>query len=402
MRSDVWLSASMQELGLVDLSLPIMSFQTIANKYVCDVPVYEPGRPIEEVARELGLNPKSVIKLASNENPLGPSPKALAAMRKALATAHLYPDGGGFYLREGIARKLNGGGRDPSTALRARAARPYLGIENIILGTGSNEIIEFLYHAFVAPGDEIIAGDRAFVIYAIMAKMFQARCVEVPFKGLTHDLKAMLAAITPRTKLVFVANPNNPTGTRVTNAELDEFIRRLPSHVIAVLDEAYIEFLDDPPPSIEYAMKGNVVVLRTFSKIVGLAGLRIGYGVAQKECIDLLQRVRQPFNTNAIAQVGALASLDDTAHIRKTKALTRRGLAYLAKEFKRLKLEYVPSCANFMLVNVGDGDEICRALQRRGVIVRPMRGYKMPAWVRVTVGTMEENRRFIKALKGEL
>jgi histidinol-phosphate aminotransferase len=372
-----------------------MNFQSLANRYVCDVPVYEPGRPIEEVARELGLNPKSIIKLASNENPLGPSPKAVAAMRKALATSHLYPDGGGFYLRQALAEKLNGGG--------LAGARPSkVEIDNIILGTGSNEIIEFLYHAFVSPGDEIIAGDRAFVIYAIMAKMFQARCIEVPFKGHTHDLKAMLAAITPKTKLVFVANPNNPTGTRVTNAELDEFIRALPSHVMAVLDEAYIEFLDDPPPSIDWALKHNVVVLRTFSKIVGLAGLRIGYGMAQKECIDLLQRVRQPFNTNAIAQAGALAALDDTAHIRKTKAMTRRGLAYLEKEFERLKLEYVPSCANFILVNVGDGDAIFRGLQRRGVIVRPMRGYKMPAWVRVTVGTMEENRRFIGALREEL
>ncbi len=368
---------------------------------MCDVPVYEPGRPIEEVARELGLNPKSVIKLASNENPLGPSPKAVVAMRKALATSHLYPDGGGFYLRQALAKKLNGGGSARSTSLRAISSGA-VEIDNIILGTGSNEIIEFLYHAFVGPGDEIIAGDRAFVIYSIMAKMFQARCVEVPFRGHTHDLKAMLAAITPKTKLVFVANPNNPTGTRVTNPELEDFIRRLPAHVIAVLDEAYIEFLDDPPPSITWVLKHNVVVLRTFSKIVGLAGLRIGYGVAQKECIALLQRVRQPFNTNAIAQAGALAALDDTAHIRKTKAVTRRGLAYLYREFDRLNLEYVPSCANFVLVNVGDGDEIFRGLQRRGVIVRPMRGYKMPGWVRVTVGTMEENRRFVGALKQAL
>jgi histidinol-phosphate aminotransferase len=183
---------------------------------------------------------------------------------------------------------------------------------------------------------------------------------------------------------------------------LEEFIRVLPAHVMAVLDEAYIEFLDDPPASIEWALKRNVVVLRTFSKIVGLAGLRIGYGVAQKECIDLLHRVRQPFNTNAVAQAGALAALGDTAHVRKTKALTRRGLAYLYREFDRLKLEYVPSCANFVLVNVGDGNEVFRGLQRRGVIVRPMRGYKMAAWVRVTVGTMEENRRFIGALKQEL
>lgn len=361
-----------------------MNFQSLANRYVCDVPVYEPGRPIEEVAREMGLNPKSIIKLASNENPLGPSPKAVVAMRKALATSHLYPDGGGFYLRQGLAKKLG------------------CETDNIVLGAGSNEIIEFLYHAFVGPGDEIIAGDRAFVIYAIMAKMFQARCVEVPFKGHTHDLKAMLAAITPKTKLVFVANPNNPTGTRVTNAELDEFIRRLPAHVVAVLDEAYIEFLDDPPPSIEYALKHNVVVLRTFSKIVGLAGLRIGYGVAQKECIALLQRVRQPFNTNAIAQAGALAALDDAAHTRSTKTVTRRGLAYLYREFDRLKLEYVPSCANFVLVNVGHGDKAFVGLQQRGVIVRPMRGYKMAGWVRVTVGTMEENRRFIAALREEL
>ncbi len=361
-----------------------MSFKSIANQFVCDVPVYEPGRPIEEVARELGLNPKTIIKLASNENPLGPSPKAVAAMRKALATAHLYPDGGGFYLRQALAKKLS------------------CGIDNIILGAGSNEIIEFLYHAFVGPGDEVVAGDRAFVIYSIMAKMFQARCIEVPFRGHTHDLKAMLSAITPKTKLVFIANPNNPSGTRVSNAELDEFIRQLPAHVIAVLDEAYIEFLDDPPPSIEYAMKRNVVVLRTFSKIVGLAGLRIGYGVAQAECIALLQRVRQPFNTNAVGQVGALAGLGDAAHIRKTKALTRRGLAYFYREFKRLKLEYVPSHANFVLVNVRDGDEIFRGLQRRGVIVRPMRGYKMPGWVRVTVGLPLENRRFIAALEKEL
>ena len=357
-----------------------MSIQSLANKYICDVPVYEPGRPIEEVAREMGLNPKSIIKLASNENPLGPSPKAVAAMRKALATSHLYPDGGGFYLRQAIAEKL---GRATSrlsagSARPSESGRPSISIDNIILGAGSNEIIEFLYHAFVSPGDEIIAGDRAFVIYAIMARMFQARCVEVPFRGHTHDLKAMLAAITPRTKLVFVANPNNPTGTRVTDAELDDFIRRLPAHVMAVLDEAYIEFLDDPPPSIEYAMKRNVVVLRTFSKIVGLAGLHIGY-----------------------AQAGALAALDDAAHIRKTKAVTRRGLAYLYREFERLKLEYVPSCANFVLVNVGDGDEVFRGLQRRGVIVRPMRGYKMPEWVRVTVGTAEENRKFIRALEQE-
>ena len=346
--------------------------------------MYEPGRPIEEVARELGLKPAGIIKLASNENALGPSPKALAAMRRALASAHLYPDGDCFYLRQALAKKL---GVEPG---------------NLVLGTGSNEVIEFVYHAFIAPGDEVVVGDRAFVIYSIMARVFRAKCVEVPLAGHTHDLKAMRAAISDRTKLVFVANPNNPTGTRVSNAELAAFIESLPAQVICVLDEAYIEFLDDPPPSVAWALKRNVVVLRTFSKIVGLAGLRIGYGVAQKEGTDFLQRVRQPFNVNAIAQAGALAALGDAGHIRKTKTMTRRGLAFLEKEFTKLKLEFVPSCANFVLVNVADGGKVFHGLQRRGVIVRPMYAYKMPAWIRVTVGLPEENRRFISALKDEL
>lgn len=358
-----------------------MSYASLARQYICDVPVYEPGRPIEEVAREHGLDPRRIVKLASNENALGPSPKAVAAMRRALKSAHLYPDGGAFYLRRALAKQLG------------------VEMDNIILGTGSNEIIEFLYHAFVAPGDEVVAGDRAFVIYAIMAKMFEAKCVEVPFRDLhTHDLDAMREAITARTKLVFIANPNNPSGTRVSNEALDRFIRSLPPHVVCVLDEAYYEFLDDPPPSIQYAMTRNVVVLRTFSKIVGLAGLRIGYGVAQKDCIALLQRVRQPFNVNAVAQAGALAALGDRQHIRRTLRMTRAGLRYLYREFERLKLEYVPSCANFVLVRVGNGAAVFEALQRRGVIVRPMGGYKLPEWIRVTVGLPEENRRFIREL----
>ena len=357
-----------------------MSFQSLTTRYICDVPVYEPGRPIEEVAREHGLNPSRIIKLASNENPLGPSPKAVAAMRRALKTTHLYPDGGSFYLRQALARKL---GVEP---------------DNLIFGAGSNEVIEFIYHTFVAPGDEVVVGDRAFVIYAIMAKMFQAKCVEVPFRGHTHDLDAMRAAITRKTKLVFIANPNNPTGTRVSNVALAKFIRSLPAHVICVLDEAYYEFLNASPPSIRWALERNVIVLRTFSKIVGLAGLRIGYGVAQKDCIALMQRVRQPFNVNAIAQAGALAALGDDAHIRKTRTLTRQGLKYLYREFDRLGLEYVSSHANFVLVRVGNGGGVFQELQRRGVIVRPMAGYKMPEWIRVTVGLPEENRKFVREL----
>mgnify|MGYP003335209983 CR=1 FL=1 len=361
-----------------------MNFPTLANKYVCDIPVYEPGRPIEEVAREMGLKPAGITKLASNENALGASPKALAAMRAALKSAHLYPDGGAFYLRHVLAKKL---GVEPG---------------NLVFGSGSNEVIEFLFHAFVAPGDEVVVGDCAFVIYKFMCAMFQARCVEVPFQNFTHDLRAMRVAISPKTKLVFIANPNNPTGTRVPNAELDWFIRNLPPHVICVLDEAYIEFLDDPPPSIRYALNHNVVLLRTFSKIVGLAGLRIGYGVAQPDCIKLLERVRQPFNVNAVALAGAQAALGDAAHIRKTKTLTKRGLRYFEREFTRLGLEWVPSVANFMLVRLGDGDRVFRGLQQRGVIVRPMRGYKLPEWVRVTVGLPAENEKFIGALQEEL
>ncbi|MBM3859930.1 MAG: histidinol-phosphate transaminase [Verrucomicrobia bacterium] len=358
-----------------------MNYSRLANQFICDVPVYEPGRPIEEVAREHGLDPRRIVKLASNENALGPSPKAVAAMRAALKTAHLYPDGSGFYLRRALAKKLG------------------VGMDNIILGCGSNEIIEFLYHTFVAPGDEVVVGNRAFVIYAIMAKMFQAKCVEVPFRHLhTHDLDAMREAITLKTKLVFVANPNNPSGTRVTNEALDKFINSLPPHVVCVLDEAYYEFLDDPPSSIGYAMNHKVVLLRTFSKIAGLAGLRIGYGIAHKDCIILKHRARQPFNVNSIALTGALAALSDPQHIRNTKRLTREGLRFLYSEFERLKLEYVPSAANFVLVRVGHGAAVFESLQRRGVIVRPMGGYKLPEWIRVTVGRPEENRRFIRGL----
>jgi histidinol-phosphate aminotransferase len=358
--------------------------RNIALPHIEGLASYEPGRPIEEVARELKLRPASIIKLASNENPLGPSPKAVAAMRRALATAHLYPDGGGYYLRRGLAKQLG------------------VGMENIILGAGSNEIIEFLFHAFVAPGDEIVCGDRAFVIYKLCAAMFQARAVEVPFRNHTHDLEAMLAACNGRTKIVFISNPNNPTGTRVDNATLYRFLDRVPNHTIIALDEAYFEFLDDAPDTIRYVTSRrapNIIVMRTFSKIVGLAGLRIGYGVTSPEMVGLLNRVRQPFNVNSIAQAGALASLGDRAHIQRTRRLNQQGLDYLGGEFGKMKLEFIPSVANFICVRVGDGRAVFEKLQKRGVIVRPLAGYKMPEWVRVTVGTMPENRRFIRELK---
>jgi histidinol-phosphate aminotransferase len=327
-----------------------------------------------------------VIKLASNENPLGPSPKALAAMKAALPNVHLYPDGGGFYLRQGLAKHLG------------------VEMENIILGNGSNEIVEFLAHAFLKPGDNLVCGDRAFVVYLLIGQQFNNRVIEVPFRNHAHDLDAMLRAVTPQTKLVFVANPNNPTGTRVSNAELYRFMERVPDHVIVVLDEAYYEFLDDPPDSVRYVKTGRpkTVLMRTFSKIVGLAGLRIGYGIAPKECIGILQKTRQPFNVNSIVQAGALASLDDREHIERTRKMNVEGRRYLESQFAAMGLEYVPSAANFVLVKVGDGAKVTTNLQRRGIIVRPMGGYKMPEWVRVTVGTREQNERFLSALKQEI
>jgi histidinol-phosphate aminotransferase len=353
-----------------------------AHQFVLDLVAYEPGKPVEELAREMGLEPSAIIKLASNENPLGPSPKALDAMREALERANFYPDGGGWALRGAIAEKL--------------------GLEraNVILGNGSNEIIEFLGHAFLEPGAEVVTAKHAFAVYTLMAQLFGATTVEVEDPGYTHDLEAMLAAITPRTRQVFIANPNNPTGTLVGQAEIDAFMARVPEHVVVVFDEAYHEFLDNAPDVIKYVREGrNVVVMRTFSKIQGLAALRIGYALAPAKLAEVLQKTRQPFNANAIAQAGATAGIRDDEHMRRTRELTHEGRNYLQTEFAAMGLTFVPSYANFVLVRVGDGDAVFQALLRQGIIVRAMRSYKLPEWIRVSVGTMEQNRRFIEALR---
>ena len=359
-----------------------MSLWNTAHPWLRELVSYEPGKPIEDVARELGLQPHEIIKLASNENPLGPSPKALAAMREMLERAHFYPDGGGYYLREAIARKF--------------------GFErgNVILGCGSNEIIEFIGKAFLNPGDEIVAARHAFVVYKLMATLFGATTIEVPDPHFAHDLDAMAAAITPKTKEVFIANPNNPTGTLIAQEEIDRFMDRVPEHVIVVFDEAYYEFLENPPDTLKFVREGrNVVVLRTFSKIQGLANLRIGYGLAKTELIDVLQKTRQPFNVNGIAQAGALAGLADDEHQRKTREITIAGRDFLQREFAALGLEYVPSFANFVLVRVGDGKAVFQALTKRGVIVRDMNSYGLPEWIRVSIGTMPQNERFLAELK---
>ena len=354
------------------------------NPALRTLPVYQPGRPIEEVARELGLLPDDIIKLASNENPLGPSRLAVKAMRQALVKANLYPDGNAFYLKQKLAAKL---GVAPA---------------NLIFGNGSNEILEFIGHALLSPSAEVVVSQYCFAVYPIVAALFGSKLVTVPAKNYGHDLDAILAAITPNTRVVFVANPNNPTGTAVSPEALSAFINAVPRNVLIALDEAYIEFLDkalDLLPEIRAGARPNLLLMRTFSKIYGLAGLRLGYGIGHPDLIAEFEKIRQPFNINAVAQAGALAALDDTAHADKTRRNNSRGLKLYARAFRKLGLEFVPSFANFILVRVGDGQRVFTELQKLGVIVRPMASYQLPEFVRISIGTPKENKRCLDALK---
>lgn len=357
------------------------------NAALKDFPSYQPGRPIEEVARELGRPAADIIKLASNENPLGPSPAALAAMREVLVNIHLYPDGNAFYLKQKLAEKVQ------------------LPPEQIILGNGSNEIIEFVGHAYMAPSVDVVVSQYCFAVYPLVARLFNANLITVPARNYGHDLDAMRAAITPRTRVVFVANPNNPTGTVVARTELEPFVARVPEHVLLVLDEAYLEFLDDPadfPALLRQGARPNLLLMRTFSKIYGLAGLRLGYGLGHPDLVAALEKVRQPFNINSLAQAGALAALSDLDHVRRTRENNQAGLRFFGQAFRALGLEFIPSAANFILVRVGDGQRVFEAVQRQGVIVRPMGGYGLGEWVRITVGTPPENERCLKALERAL
>lgn len=364
------------------MSLP---FQT--NPALEKLPVYQPGRPIEEVARELNIPADSIIKLASNENPLGPSRLALAAMKKAVTHAHLYPDGNAFYLKQKLATKL---GITPA---------------HLALGNGSNEIIEFLGHVLLSPEAEVVVSQYCFAVYPIVTALFGAKLVSVPAKNFGHDLDAMLAAITPKTRIIFVANPNNPTGTTVTPEALQRFIDAVPANVVIALDEAYIEFLADKldlVPAIAAGKYPNLVLMRTFSKIYGLAGLRIGYGIGNPELIAAIEKVRQPFNINAISQVGALAALDDTKHVERTQRINQRGMRFFVKACKQLKLESLTSAANFILIRVGDGASVFTTMQKLGVITRPMGGYQLGEWLRISIGTPKENARCLAALRQAL
>ncbi len=364
---------------------PDISITSLARPAVLTQPVYEPGKPIEDVARELGLDPATIIKLASNENPLGATPLGIAAAKAAAERMELYPDGGAVRLRARLARHLE------------------LTPDQVVVGNGSNEILELLGHVFLGPGDEAVMGERAFAVYKLVTLLFGARVVEVPLVNHAHDLAAMRAAITPRTKLVFLPNPNNPTGTANTAAEILAFAGSLPPHVVFVYDEAYAEYVENPADLRPLIAAGRkIVCTRTFSKIYGLAGLRLGYGYGPRDLIALLHRVRQPFNINAIALAAGEAALDDTAWVRRSRAINAAGLKQLAAGFARLGLEFIPSTGNFITVRVGEGARVFAELQKRGVIIRPMASYAMPEWVRITVGDETQNARCLRELAAVL
>lgn len=357
-----------------------------SKDFISDLRVYEPGKPIEEVARELGFDDLAeIVKVASNENELGPSPMAIEAMQEAIPEMHRYPDGGAFYLKKKLAAKLS---VDP---------------EQLLFGCGSNELIVFLCHVFMERGKNLIMGTEAFAVYFLANALYQGETIRVPMPDHVHDLDAMLDAITPDTRLVAICNPNNPTGTMVTPEAIDAFVEKLPDHVVAIFDEAYFEVMpDDMKPDVLKhirAGKENIIVLRTFSKGYGLAGLRLGYAVGHSELISLLNKVRQPFNANSMAQAAAMAALDDVTHIVETREMIFQGLEFFERKLPKLGVEVVPSGANFVLVKTGNGREVFRELQKRKVIVRPMDPYGLPDHIRITIGTPEQNQTTLEALK---
>lgn len=358
-------------------------WEALANEHILGIAPYEPGKPIEELERELGI--PNAIKLASNENPLSPSDRVLRAVAAALPTLNRYPDGSGHYLRQALAKRHG------------------LAPEQVVLGNGSNELIELLVRTFLRPGDEAVVPHPSFVVYPMIVQAAGGVRVMVMLKDHRLDLEAMARALTPLTKIVFIANPNNPTATIVTADEVERFMARVPEGTIVVFDEAYLEFAQGPdfPDALGYVKQGRkVVVLRTFSKAASLAGLRIGYGVADVDAVALMNRIRQPFNVNALAQAAALAALDDDSHILECVRMIEAGRHFLAEEFGGLGLRFAPSRANFILVDVGrSAADVYQRLLQQGVIVRPMTPFGMETALRITVGTPEENRRLVKALR---
>jgi histidinol-phosphate aminotransferase len=351
------------------------------KRYVAELEPYAPGKPIETLERELGI--RDSIKLASNENPLGPSPKAVEALRRAAAGVHRYPDGATFRLRHALAQRLG------------------VGPEQLVFGCGADELLELVAKAFLGPGDEAVFAWPSFAMYPIVVQGMGASGVRVPLDGdLAHDLPALARAVTPRTKVVFVCNPNNPTGTSVGAAAFDAFVAELPPDVVLLVDEAYREFAARPdfPDALGWvARRPGTAVVRTFSKLYGLAGVRVGYGVMDPELAGYLERARHPFNVSLLAEEAALAALGDDEHVARTVAVVREGAAYLTRELRALGVEVWPTDANFLLAKAGAG--VYDLLLRQGVIVRPMGGFGLPAHVRITIGTQAENERVVAALR---
>lgn len=364
-----------------------IDMRELAPANVRAIAPYVPGKPIAETARELGLAESDILKMASNENPLGASPKALAAIRGALGETHYYPDGSGFELKAALSQKL--------------AVAP----ANLVLGNGSNDVLELVARAFLTRADSALYSQHGFMVYPLAVQAMGAIGIEVPARDYGTDLDAMAAALRPDTRMVFVANPNNPTGTFNSWEAVRAFIERMPPRVLVVLDEAYGEYL---PPELQSPTAGwiarypNLVISRTLSKAYGLAGLRVGFGLAHPQVAELMNRVRQPFNVNHLALAGARAALDDDAFIEKSRAMNAAGLAQLEEGFRRLGLEFIPSRGNFIAVRVGDAARVYGALLREGVIVRPIAGYGMPHHLRVTVGLPEHNARLLAALERAL
>jgi histidinol-phosphate aminotransferase len=355
----------------------------LIRKNILKISPYVPGKPIEEVERELGI--KNIVKIASNENPLGPSPMAISAIKKYLKKINLYPDGNCYELKRALAKKFN------------------LKEENFVIGCGSDEIIHLIVLAFLNKDEEVITGFPSFVIYYTNTHLMDGRLKIVKLRDFTYDLKRIKEKITNKTKIIFIANPNNPTGTIVKNKEVEEFLRDLPEKIIVVFDEAYYEYVDDKefPQIISYIKEGrNIISLRTFSKIYGLAGLRIGYGIGNSKLVSYLNRVREPFNVNSLAQVAALAALKDKEFVKKSQRLNFSEKNFLYKEFEKLNLFYIPTQANFIFLDTGvDSGIVFKNMLKDGVIIRSGDIFGFPTFIRVTIGKREENIRMLTSLK---
>lgn len=364
-----------------------MSVASHAPDHIRAITPYQPGKPISELAREMGIAEASIVKLASNENPLGMSARARDAVRIALADLARYPDGGAFSLKAALCARFG------------------VKAEQLVIGNGSNDILEIASLAFLGSGRSAVYAQHAFAVYPLATQARGARGIEVPAKHFGHDLDAMAAAIAPDTRIVFIANPNNPTGTFIPGSEIEAFLAKVPQDVLVVLDEAYTEYLsaEQRYDAIAWVERfPNLLVSRTFSKAYGLAGLRVGYAIAHPEVADLMNRVRQPFNVSSVALAAAEAALADDEFLAQSAELNRRGMVQLTEAFGALGLEWIPSAGNFVTFKVGDAAGVNRALLQQGVIVRPIAGYGMPHWLRVSIGLPEENERFIAALRRAL